>query len=144
MDESDSKTGSYGTLIVAAVPIGCLDDGSSRLRIALEQAKVIAAEDTRRLRRLARGMGVTLSATVVSYYDAVEQGRVPRLLDYLRAGQNVLLVTDAGMPIISDPGYRLIAAASNEGISVTVLPGPSAVIAALAVSGLPCDRFCFE
>jgi 16S rRNA (cytidine1402-2'-O)-methyltransferase len=112
--------------------------------MALERADVIAAEDTRRLRRLATRLDVRLSATVVSYYDAVEQRRVQGLLDHLRRGQDVLLITDAGMPVISDPGYRLVAAASHQGIRVTVLPGPSAVIAALAVSGLPCERFCFE
>jgi 16S rRNA (cytidine1402-2'-O)-methyltransferase len=134
----------YGTLIIAAAPIGNLDDASPRLRLALERADVIAAEDTRRLRRLATGLDLTLSANVVSYYDAVEQKRVPGLLDDLRSGKDILVITDAGMPAISDPGYRLVDAASREGIQVTVLPGPSAVIAALALSGLPTDRFCFE
>jgi len=110
----------------------------------MARVEVIAAEDTRRLRRLASDLDVRLSATVVSYYDAVEQRRTKDLLEALRSGKSVLLISDAGMPTISDPGYRLVAAASQEGIRVTVLPGPSAVTAALAVSGLPSNRFCFE
>jgi 16S rRNA (cytidine1402-2'-O)-methyltransferase len=133
-----------GTLMLAATPIGRPEDASARLVAALASAPVIAAEDTRRLRRLADQLGVTLAGAVVSYYDGVEEQRAPRLLADLRAGRNVLLVTDAGMPTVSDPGYRLTAAAAAEGIPVTVLPGPSAVTAALAVSGLPSDRFCFE
>jgi 16S rRNA (cytidine1402-2'-O)-methyltransferase len=133
-----------GTLMLAATPIGRPDDASARLVAALASAPVIAAEDTRRLRRLADQLGVALTGAVVSYYDGVEEERGPRLLGELRAGRNVLLVTDAGMPTVSDPGYRLTAVAAAEGIPVTVLPGPSAVTAALAVSGLPSDRFCFE
>ena len=133
-----------GTLMLAATPIGRPEDASARLVAALASAPVIAAEDTRRLRRLAGQLGVTLAGAVVSYYDGVEEQRAPRLLADLRAGRNVLLVTDAGMPTVSDPGYRLTAVAAAEGIPVTVLPGPSAVTAALAVSGLPSDRFCFE
>jgi 16S rRNA (cytidine1402-2'-O)-methyltransferase len=133
-----------GTLILAATPIGRPEDASARLVAALATAPVIAAEDTRRLRRLADQLGVTLAGTVVSYYEGVEAQRAPGLLADLRAGRDVLLVTDAGMPGVSDPGYRLTAAAAAEGIEVTVLPGPSAVTAALAVSGLPSDRFCFE
>jgi 16S rRNA (cytidine1402-2'-O)-methyltransferase len=135
---------SAGTLTIAAVPIGCPGDASPRLAAALGQARIIAAEDTRRLRRLAAELGVPLTATVVSCYDAVEQRRAGELAGELAAGQDVLLVTDAGMPSISDPGYRLVTAAVAAGARVAVLPGPSAVTAALAVSGLPCDRFCFE
>ena len=138
------KDNSPGTLTVAAFPIGCLDDASPRLTAALAQARIIAAEDTRRLRRLAAGLGISLTATVVSYYDAVEQRKVAGLIDELAAGHDVLLVTDAGMPSVSDPGYRLVSAAVSAGVRVCALPGPSAVTAALAVSGLPCDRFCFE
>src|SRR5204863_8847987 len=99
---------------------------------------------TRRLRRLCAALGVTPSGRVMSFFDGNEAQRVPVLLDALRHGEDVLVVTDAGMPSISDPGYRLVAAAVAESIAVTVLPGPSAVTAALAVSGLPVDRFCFE
>ena len=133
-----------GTLIVAAAPIGCPEDASPRLASALAGAAVVAAEDTRRVRRLATALGVTLAGRTVSYYDDVEQERVPGLLASLRSGDDVLLVTDAGMPGVSDPGYRLVVAAAAVGLRVTVLPGPSAVTAALAVSGLPSDRFCFE
>ncbi|HEX4255407.1 MAG TPA: 16S rRNA (cytidine(1402)-2'-O)-methyltransferase [Streptosporangiaceae bacterium] len=133
-----------GTLLLAATPIGRPDDASARLVAALASAPVIAAEDTRRLRRLADRLGVTPAGTIVSYYEGVEDQRAPRLLADLHAGRDVLLVTDAGMPGVSDPGFRLTAAAVAEGIGVTVLPGPSAVTAALAVSGLPSDRFCFE
>ena len=133
-----------GTLIVAAAPIGRAGDASPRLASALAAAAVIAAEDTRRVRRLAAALGVTLAGRTVSYYDDVEQERVAGLLAALRSGDDVLLITDAGMPGVSDPGYRLVAAAAADGLTVTVLPGPSAVTAALAVSGLPSDRFCFE
>jgi 16S rRNA (cytidine1402-2'-O)-methyltransferase len=133
-----------GTLTIAAAPIGRPQDASPRLAAALAETPVVAAEDTRRLRRLASVLGVRVTGTLVSYYDEVEAARVPRLLADLRAGRDVLLVTDAGMPGVSDPGYRLVAAAAEEGIRVSVLPGPSAVTAALAVSGLPSDRFCFE
>jgi 16S rRNA (cytidine1402-2'-O)-methyltransferase len=133
-----------GTLTVAAAPIGQPGDASPRLVAALAATPVIAAEDTRRLRRLAAALGIGLPGRVVSYYDAVEKDRVAGVIALLRAGHDVLLVSDAGMPVVSDPGYRLIAAAAAAGIEVTVLPGPSAVTAALAVSGLPSDRFCFE
>ncbi|MBO0789263.1 MAG: 16S rRNA (cytidine(1402)-2'-O)-methyltransferase, partial [Actinobacteria bacterium] len=139
MKHSDS-----GTLVLAAAPIGHPGDASGRLAAALGEARVIAAEDTRRLRRLAAALGVQPAGRVVSYYQAVEKAREPGLLAALREGQDVLLITDAGMPGVSDPGYRLVTAAAAAGIPVTVLPGPSAVTAALAVSGLPSDRFCFE
>jgi len=133
-----------GVLTLAAVPIGQAEDASPRLKAQLEAADIIAAEDTRRVRRLAASLGVELHGRIVSYYDAVEMRRTQTLITELEAGQNVLLVTDAGMPGISDPGYRLVAAAAASGITVTALPGPSAVTTALAVSGLPTDRFCFE
>ena len=135
---------SSGVLTLAGVPIGRPEDAPARLATELASADVIAAEDTRRVRRLATALDVRLTARVVSYYDVVEARRAAELVDELRAGRNVLLVSDAGMPAISDPGYRLVAAAAAAGITVTAVPGPSAVVTALAVSGLPTDRFCFE
>jgi 16S rRNA (cytidine1402-2'-O)-methyltransferase len=137
-------TSDPGTLIVAAAPLGDPADGSPRLAGALAAAPLIAAEDTRRVLRLARELGVKTTGRLVSYYNAVDQDRVAELLAALAAGTDVLLIADAGMPGVSDPGYRLVGAAAHAGIRVTVLPGPSAVTAALAVSGLPTDRFCFE
>src|SRR5579859_1242919 len=133
-----------GLLTLAAVPIGRAEDASPRLAAELARATIIAAEDTRRVRWLASSLDITLQARIVSYYDAVETRRAAELIKTLQAGQDVLLVTDAGTPGISDPGYRLVAAAAAAGIRVTALPGPSAVTTALAVSGLPTDRFCFE
>ncbi|HEY7484501.1 MAG TPA: 16S rRNA (cytidine(1402)-2'-O)-methyltransferase [Streptosporangiaceae bacterium] len=133
-----------GTLILAGAPIGRPDDASARLRAALGSAAVVAAEDTRRLRRLAADLGVTVPGRVVSYFDANERARAQELLAELRAGRDVLVITDAGLPGVSDPGYRLVTAAIAEDVPVTVLPGPSAVTTALIVSGLPTDRFCFE
>src|SRR5262245_8771477 len=136
--------GAPGRLILAAAPIGMPQDASFRLAAALSAAPLIAAEDTRRLRRLARSLDISLTGRIVSYYEDVEAARGPLLLGALESGDDVLLVTDAGMPGISDPGYRLVRDAIDAGITVTVLPGPSAVTAAVAVSGLPIDRFCFE
>jgi len=104
----------------------------------------VAAEDTRRLKRLVDDLGVTLGGRVVSYFDGNETARTPMLVEELQAGRRVVLVTDAGMPSVSDPGYRLVLAALEAGVHVTAVPGPSAVLTALAVSGLPVDRFCFE
>jgi 16S rRNA (cytidine1402-2'-O)-methyltransferase len=133
-----------GRLVLAATPLGDPGDASTRLREALATADVVAAEDTRRLQWLASALGVTVGGKVISHYDAVEMARLPRLLDDVRAGRTVLVVSDAGMPAVSDPGYRLVAAAAAEGLPVTCLPGPSAVTTALVLSGLPCERFCFE
>ncbi|WP_433148042.1 16S rRNA (cytidine(1402)-2'-O)-methyltransferase [Actinomadura nitritigenes] len=133
-----------GTLLLAAAPIGQAGDASVRLRDALAAAPVIAAEDTRRLRRLAADLGVELVGRVVSYYDQNESARAEELLEDLLAGRDVLVITDAGMPGVSDPGYRLVRAAVERDVPVSVLPGPSAVTTALVVSGLPTDRFCFE
>ena len=133
-----------GTLLLAATPLGDARDASARLVDALGSADVVAAEDTRRVRALATALGVSPEGRIVSYYEAVESARTPMLLDALREGRSVLLVTDAGMPSVSDPGYRLVSACVAEGLPVTCLPGPSAVTTALAVSGLPSDRFCFE
>jgi 16S rRNA (cytidine1402-2'-O)-methyltransferase len=133
-----------GRVVLAGAPLGRAQDASARLREALATAPVIAAEDTRRLQRLCRDLDVTPSGRVVSFFEGNESARVPLLLDALREGQDVLVVTDAGMPSVSDPGYRLVVAAVAEGLAVTAVPGPSAVTTALAVSGLPVDRFCFE
>jgi 16S rRNA (cytidine1402-2'-O)-methyltransferase len=132
------------TLVLAGTPIGDAADAPARLRSELAAADVIAAEDTRRLRRLLSALEVTTSARVVSYFDGNEAARTPELIGQLANGARVVLVTDAGMPSVSDPGYRLVAAAAEAGIQVTSVPGPSAVTTALAVSGLAVDRFCFE
>ncbi|MBA2639165.1 MAG: 16S rRNA (cytidine(1402)-2'-O)-methyltransferase [Nocardioidaceae bacterium] len=132
------------TLVLAATPIGRAADAPARLAAELATADVVAAEDTRRLRRLCSDLQVSIGGRVVSYFDGNERARVPELLDALRVGDRVVLVTDAGMPSVSDPGYRLVVAAAEAGLPVTAVPGPSAVITALAVSALPVDRFCFE
>jgi 16S rRNA (cytidine1402-2'-O)-methyltransferase len=133
-----------GTLVLAGTPIGRVGDAPARLAQELATADVVAAEDTRRLRRLTSELGVEVTGRVVSYFEGNEQQRTPALVEALTAGERVLLVTDAGMPSVSDPGYRLVAAAVEAGVTVTAVPGPSAVLTALAVSGLPVDRFCFE
>jgi 16S rRNA (cytidine1402-2'-O)-methyltransferase len=131
-------------LILAATPIGDPRDASARLVEALSTADVIAAEDTRRLRRLATALGVTLQARLVALYDSVERGRSASLLDEVEAGGTVVVVSDAGVPLVSDPGYLLLGEAIARGLPVTALPGPSAVTTAIALSGVPVDRWCFE
>lgn len=131
-------------LILAATPIGRPDDASPRLAGALATADIVAAEDTRRLRRLVADLGVTITGRVVSYFDGNERERTPELVDAVAEGLDVVLVTDAGMPSVADPGYRLVAACVEAGHDVTAIPGPSAALTALAVSGLPVHRFCFE
>ena len=133
-----------GVLVLAASPIGQAGDAPPRLAAELEGADVIAAEDTRRFRRLCSDLGISPTGQVLSYFEGNETGRTPQLLQRLEEGARVVLVTDAGMPSVSDPGYRLVAAAVAADIPVTAVPGPSAVLTALAVSGLPVDRFCFE
>jgi 16S rRNA (cytidine1402-2'-O)-methyltransferase len=135
---------SSGTLVLAATPIGDPRDAAPRLADELAGADVIAAEDTRRLRRLLSELGVSPSGTVLSYHEHNEASRTPELVDRLVAGERVVVVTDAGMPSVSDPGYRLVTAAVDAGVRVTSVPGPSAVLMALTVSGLPVDRFCFD
>lgn len=130
--------------MLAGTPIGQVADAPPRLAAELAGADVIAAEDTRRLRRLVADLGIELTGRVVSYFEGNEAARTPTLVEALEAGDRVVLVTDAGMPSVSDPGYRVVAAAVAAGIRVTAVPGPSAVLTALAVSGLPVDRFCFE
>lgn len=133
-----------GRLVLAGTPIGHLGDATPRLCELLSTADVIAAEDTRRTRQLASSLGLEVRGHFVSFYDHVEQARIPSLLADIESGKTVALVTDAGMPSLSDPGYRLVAACVEAGLPVTCLPGPSAVTTALALSGLPVDRFCFE
>ncbi len=133
-----------GLLVLAATPIGQVGDAPPRLAQVLATADVIAAEDTRRLRRLLADLGVSPQGKVVSYFEGNEASRTPELVTSLESGSTIVLVTDAGMPSVSDPGYRLVAAAVTAQIQVTVIPGPSAVLTALAISGLPVDRFCFE
>jgi 16S rRNA (cytidine1402-2'-O)-methyltransferase len=135
---------SYGRLLLGATPLGQPSDASPRLIKALGDAEVVAAEDTRRVRTLAKTLGVAITGRVVSMFDQVEAARVPALVDEIKAGATVLVVSDAGMPLISDPGYRMVVACVEAGIPVTCLPGPSAVTTALAVSGLPSEKFCFE
>ena len=135
---------STGRLVLAATPLGDVRDASRRLSEALATADVVAAEDTRRLRSLASALGVSPQGRIVSFYEDVETARLPKLIEALHAGETVVLVTDAGMPSVSDPGFRLVAACVAEDLPVTCLPGPSAVTTALALSGLPCDRFCFD
>jgi 16S rRNA (cytidine1402-2'-O)-methyltransferase len=133
-----------GVLVLAATPIGDPRDAAPRLAEELATADVIAAEDTRRLKRLLTDLDVTPKGTVLSYHEHNEASRTPDLVERLVGGDRVVVVTDAGMPSVSDPGYRLVAAAVDADIRVTCVPGPSAVLMALAVSGLPVDRFCFE
>jgi 16S rRNA (cytidine1402-2'-O)-methyltransferase len=133
-----------GTLVLAGMPIGRDDDASPALREALITADVIAAEDTRRLKNFARRVDLSLEAKIVSYFDGNESQRASQLARYLADGLTVVQVSDAGMPTVSDPGYRLINQAIEIGARVTAVPGPSAVTTALAVSGLASDRFCFE
>lgn len=137
-------TSTPGRVLLAATPLGNPGDASSRLREALATAEVIAAEDTRRAHRLLSDLGIQTSARMVSFFDSVERERSPELIAAAESGATVLVITDAGMPSVSDPGFRLVALAVERGVAVSVLPGPSAALAALAVSGLPVDRFCFE
>ncbi|MFL6120326.1 16S rRNA (cytidine(1402)-2'-O)-methyltransferase [Actinophytocola sp.] len=134
----------HGRLVLAATPLGDSRDASPRLVEALATADVVAAEDTRRTRALAAALGAAPAGRLVSFYDAVETSRLGGLVAAVEGGQTVLLVTDAGMPSVSDPGFRLVAACVAKDLPVTCLPGPSAVTTALALSGLPCERFCFE
>lgn len=137
-------TSQSGLLILAGTPIGNTDDATPALRQALSKADVVAAEDTRRFRALVDRLGWDFTATVVSYFDGNETARAAELIEQLNAGATVVVVTDAGMPTVSDPGYRVVMAAIEADIPIRVVPGPSAVLVALALSGLPTDRFCFE
>jgi 16S rRNA (cytidine1402-2'-O)-methyltransferase len=136
--------GMSGQLFLAATPIGNVGDASARLREILETANVIAAEDSRRAHRLLSDLGITTQAQIWSFYDAVEEAKSPELISRVLSGETVVMISDAGMPSVSDPGYRLVQEAIAQNVKVSVIPGPSAVLAALAVSGLPVDRFSFE
>src|SRR5690606_33615764 len=132
-----------GVVVLAATPIGQVGDAPPRLAAELAGADVIAAEDTRRLTRLLRELGISAPGQILSYHEHNEAARTGELVQRLDAGARVVLVPDAGMPSVSDPGYRLVRAAIAAGHHVTAVPGPSAVLTALAVSGMPVDRFCF-
>jgi 16S rRNA (cytidine1402-2'-O)-methyltransferase len=133
-----------GRVVLVGAPLGNIGDASARVREVLATADVIAAEDTRRLARLARDLEITVRGRIVSYFEGNEERRTPDLVEALRGGAVVAVVTDGGMPSVSDPGYRLVRAALDAGFPVTAAPGPSAVTTALALSGLPSDRFAFE
>ena len=134
----------FGTLFLAATPIGNSGDASTRLSDILQSADIIAAEDSRRAVRLLRDLGITAPGQIVSFYEAVEDAKTPELIGQIQNGKSVLVLSDAGMPTVSDPGYRLVRTAIENDITVRVIPGPSAVLTALAISGLATDRFTFE
>ncbi|RAX15806.1 16S rRNA (cytidine(1402)-2'-O)-methyltransferase [Pseudarthrobacter sp. AG30] len=140
----DPGPSTTGRIVLAATPIGNTGDASARLVELLGTADIVAAEDTRRLHRLVQSLGVEVSGRVISYHEHNEATRTAELLDQVRAGSTLVMVTDAGMPAVSDPGFRLVEGAIAAGLPVTAVPGPSAVLTALALSGLPTDRFCFE
>ena len=131
-------------LVLAATPLGNPLDASARLKMAIESAEIIAAEDSRRFHRLASDLGVTFTARIISFFEGNESDRTQEILTLLREGKEVLVVTDAGMPTISDPGFRLMRDAIAEKLPTIVIPGPSAPTMASALSGLPTDRFTFE
>ena len=140
----DTDVPSRGAITLAATPIGNAGDASARLRAGLAHADVVAAEDTRRALALAQRLGVRVGGRLLALHEHNERDRAAELIREARSGRSVLVISDAGMPSVSDPGYRLVVAAADEGVPVTVAPGPSAVLAALAVSGLASDRFTFE
>ena len=135
---------SGGQLILAATPLGNILDASPRLKQSLQEADLIAAEDTRRAKRLFADLSLEIKAPIISLFEENEIEKIPDLIEKLKNGSKVVVISDAGTPAISDPGYRLVSAAIEENISITVIPGPSAVISALVLSGLPTDRFSFE
>ncbi|PWG60040.1 16S rRNA (cytidine(1402)-2'-O)-methyltransferase [Bifidobacterium catulorum] len=134
----------HGTVVLAATPIGNVADASARLMALMERADIVAAEDTRRLYDLARRLGVHVNGRVVAFHDHNERAKADGLLDEVETGACVLVVSDAGMPTINDPGLSIVRRAIERGLPVTCAPGPSAVLDALALSGLPTDRFCYE
>ena len=136
--------GAPGRIVLAATPIGNMGDATPRLVELLQTADIVAAEDTRRLHRLLSALGISARGRIISYHEHNEASRTAELLEHVRGGATLLVVTDAGMPAVSDPGFRLVAAAVEAELTVTAAPGASAVLTALALSGLPTDRFCFE
>ncbi|MEE2521646.1 16S rRNA (cytidine(1402)-2'-O)-methyltransferase [Pseudarthrobacter sp. J75] len=141
---NESVPSGPGRIVLAATPIGNTGDASTRLVELLATADIVAAEDTRRLHRLVQSLGVTVAGRIISYHEHNEAAKTGELLDQVRDGKTLVMVTDAGMPAVSDPGFRLVEGAVSAGLKVTAVPGPSAVLTALALSGLPTDRFCFE
>ncbi|MDR2255406.1 MAG: 16S rRNA (cytidine(1402)-2'-O)-methyltransferase [Arthrobacter sp.] len=139
-----SRQQSNGRIVLAGTPIGNLEDAPPRLRRALEEADIVAAEDTRRLHQLVSALGLSLSGRPVAYHEHNEASRAAELVDHAAEGADVVIVSDAGMPTISDPGFRVVEEAALRGVDVSVIPGPSAALVALAGSGLPTDRFTFE
>jgi len=131
-------------LILACAPLGNPGDATTRLREVITSAKFIAAEDSRKLTRLAHDLGIVYTGRVISYFEGNESERLDQLTEILESGEDLLVITDAGAPGVSDPGYRLIRAAIEKNIEIKVLPGPSAPVTALLLSGAPTDRFCFE
>lgn len=131
-------------LQLAGTPLGNPKDASIRLMEAIKDADIIAAEDSRRFQRLCQDLEITTDAKILSFFEGNELARTTELIDFLKSGETVLVLTDAGMPTVSDPGFKLVRTAVKEGIPIEVIPGPSAVTTAIALSGLPTDRFCFE
>ncbi|WP_196837078.1 16S rRNA (cytidine(1402)-2'-O)-methyltransferase [Zhihengliuella flava] len=143
-DGASSRPTGQGRIVLAATPIGNLADASPRLIELLRSADLVAAEDTRRTLHLANALGLRIPGRLISYHEHNESSRIAELLEAVAAGSTLLVVSDAGMPAVSDPGFRLVEAAVEAGLEVTAVPGPSAVLTALALSGLPTDRFTFE
>jgi len=135
---------SGGQLILAATPLGNVLDASPRLKQTLTEADLIAAEDTRKAKRLIQDLNLDIKAPIISFFEENEIEKIPELINKLKQGSKIVVISDAGTPAISDPGFKLVRSAVSENIPVEVLPGPSAVTTALALSGLPTDRFCFE
>lgn len=133
-----------GSILLAATPIGDSSDASPRLIRALGEADCVAAEDTRKLLSLCSRIGVRINGHIMSLHEHNESARSASVVDRAQDGERVIVVSDAGMPTVSDPGFRVVSEAVERGVPVTALPGPSAVLTALAISGLPSDRFCFD
>ncbi|MFM8404935.1 MAG: 16S rRNA (cytidine(1402)-2'-O)-methyltransferase [Actinomycetota bacterium] len=142
--DTDRHNEAVSELILAAVPLGNIGDASTRLKEVISTVDVVAAEDSRRFLRLVKDLEVECSAQILSFFEGNESSRLDDIDSALKSGKKVLLVSDAGMPTVSDPGFRAVRMAIEKGYSVTVIPGPSAVLAALALSGLPTDSFAFD